>query len=234
MKKGKKLLNRPKFDGIGEIISSLSLIITLLLSNFDNVTIIKPLYFKFIAWVISFIFLFYGLYTFAKSVINTYSLDQLLNEIVNLDSKMEHAFNIIVIRNKDRDGRYLVFKNNRWKCWLFPNCKCLNKNFDQADELANIVEKMKWNLNIEDEITGEYLGNIPSSKYSYNDKTIKRYRFYFFRVQGAKVKDDDKLSFRCNGRKYRWMTMDQMYSCRKIKKKNQDVLDYIRFKCDIS
>ena len=46
----RKMLEQKKYDGIGEIISSISLMITLVLSDFSQLTIIEPLYFKIIAW----------------------------------------------------------------------------------------------------------------------------------------------------------------------------------------
>ena len=50
LEKKRKMLEQKKYDGIGESISSISLMITLVLSDFSQLTIIKPLYFKIIAW----------------------------------------------------------------------------------------------------------------------------------------------------------------------------------------
>ena len=64
----RKTLERKKYDGIGEIISSISLMITLMISDLSQLTIIQPLYFKFITWGISIVILAYGSYTFIKSI----------------------------------------------------------------------------------------------------------------------------------------------------------------------
>ena len=68
LEKKRKMLEQKKYDGIGESISSISLMITLVLSDFSQLTIIKPLYFKIIAWGISIVILTYGIYTFIKSI----------------------------------------------------------------------------------------------------------------------------------------------------------------------
>ena len=127
LEKKRKMLEQKKYDGIGESISSISLMITLVLSDFSQLTIIKPLYFKIIAWGISIVILTYGIYTFIKSI-KIYSVDQLYS---------------VVIRDSRENGKYLVFKSKRWNCWLFPNYHCLNAIFSKAKELKYITECIK-------------------------------------------------------------------------------------------
>ena len=103
LEKKRKMLEQKKYDGIGESISSISLMITLVLSDFSQLTIIKPLYFKIIAWGISIVILTYGIYTFIKSI-KIYSVDQLYSEIADIDPKIEHSFNIVVIRDSFETG----------------------------------------------------------------------------------------------------------------------------------
>lgn len=168
----RKMLEQKKYDGIGEIISSISLMITLVLSDFSQLTIIEPLYFKIIAWGISIAILTYGIYTFVRSI-KIYSVDQLYSEIADIDPKIEHPFNIVVIRDSCDNGRYLVFKSKRWKCWLFPNYHCLNEIFSKAKELKYIQECIKRDLKIPEEIEFKYIGNKISEKYSVGDKVRK-------------------------------------------------------------
>lgn len=234
LERKKKLLERPKYSGIGEIISSISLVITLALSDFSHLTIIKPLYFKIIAWGISIAILVYGLYTFIKSITEVYSVDQLYSEIADIDPEIEHSFNIVVIRNSRKSGKYLVFKSKRWNCWLFPNYHCLNGVFSKTKELRYIKECVKRDLNMSEEINFKYIGNKISEKYSVGDKVRKKYNFHYFQSTDIAINVDNKRTFRCNGKKYCWKTLDQMYSNKNILKKNKDVLDYVRRMCDIS
>ena len=229
----RKMLEQKKYDGIGEIISSISLMITLVLSDFSQLTIIEPLYFKIIAWVISIAILTYGIYTFVRSI-KIYSVDQLYSEIADIDPKIEHPFNIVVIRDSCDNGRYLVFKSKRWKCWLFPNYHCLNEIFSKAKELKYIQECIKRDLKIPEEIEFKYIGNKISEKYAVGDKVRKKYNFHYFQATNIVIDFNNKRTFRCNGKKYCWKTLDQMYSDKNIIKKNKDVLDYVRRMCDIS
>ena len=45
LKDRKNKIERPKYNGMSEIISSISIIITLCLADFSQITLIKPLYF---------------------------------------------------------------------------------------------------------------------------------------------------------------------------------------------
>ena len=234
LEKRKKELERPKYSGVGEIISSVSLIITLALSDFSHLVIVKPLYFKIIAWSIALFILLYGIFTFIKSIISTYSVNQLYSEISDIDPKIEHPFNIVVIRNCSQSGKYLVFKSKRWNCWLFPNYHCSDSAFNKAKELRCVKEFVKRDLNLSPEINLTYIGDKISEKFSVGDKLMKKFHFYFFQASDISTSFDNKRTVRFNGKRYCWKTLDQMYSSKNIVKKNKDVLDYVRYTCDIS
>lgn len=234
LEKKRRALETPKYSGIGEIISSISLILTLSLADFSNLTIIKPLYFKIVVWGISLIILGYGIFSFVKSLKKTYTVEQLYSEISEIDPTIKHCFNIVVIRNNENSGEYLLFKSKRWKCWLFPNYHCLNENFNTARETKYIKNSLKRDLNISGEISLKYIGNIMSEKYSVGDRVNKKYLFYFFQATDAKFRNNSRKAFRINGKKYCWKTLDQMYSDKNMISKNKDVLDYVRHLCDIS
>lgn len=234
LERKKGILERPKYSGMGEIISSVSLIVTLVLSDFSNITFVKPLYFKIIAWIIAITVLVYGIFTFIKSLVDTYSVDQLYSEIAGIDPKMEHPFNIVVIRNSCQKGKYLVFKSKRWNCWLFPNYHCSTSVFSKEEELKNVKDNIKRDLNVSEEFNLTYLGDETSEKYSVGDKFVKKFHFFYFEVSDLKIDFSYKRTFRCNGKRYCWKTLDKMYSSKDIVKKNKDVLDYVRYTCDIS
>lgn len=234
LERKKKRLERPKYSGIGEIISSVSLMITLALSDFSHLTIVKPLYFKITAWSIAIAILIYGVFIFVRSIAETYSVDQLYSEIADIDPEIEHPFNIVVIRNSYQSGKYLVFKSKRWNCWLFPNYHCSTGVFSKTKELKCVKESIKRDLNISGEFNFTYIGDEISEKYSVGDKLMKKFHFYYFQAPDITIGFNNKRSFRCNGKKYCWKTLDQMYSSKNIVKKNKDVLDYVRYTCDMS
>lgn len=232
LEKKRKIIERKKYDGIGEIISAISLMITLVLSDFSHLEVIKPGYFKFGAWSIAWIILIYGTYEFIQSL-KGYSIEQLYCEIMDLDPKIEHPFDIIIIRNSTC-GKYLVFKSKRWRCWLFPNYHCLEGVFGKAKEIKYIKKCLQRDLNISEDIECKYIGNKLSEKYSAADKVRKKYNFHYFEITNLTFENDKKGRFRSNGKKYCWKTLDQMYANKNIVKKNKDVLDYVRRMCDLS
>ena len=234
LEKKRKILGRPKYGGIGEIISGISLIITLLLSNFSHLAIIDPLYFKIIVWGISIAVLVYGIYAFVKSIIEAYSVEQLYSEISDIDPSMEHPFNIVVIRDTCETGKYLVFWSKRWKCWLFPNYHCLKEKFSKAKEETYVRECLERDLGAPEDINFRYMGNKLSTKFSVSDKVQKKYNFHYFLAIGNDFHFSKKRTFKYKGKKYCWKTLDEMYADKKIVKNNIDVLDYVRHACDIS
>lgn len=230
----KNRIETPKYNGVGEIISSISIIITLCLSNYAQITIIKPLYFKIIAWLIAITILIYGIIALIKSLLNFYTIDNLYSEIADLDPDTEHPFDIVLIKNNQKSGKYLLFKSKRWSCWLFPNYHCSSNSFNQTEEIIYIKNCLKRDLNISENVNINYIGNDISNKYSVSDKINKKYNFHYFTIQFINFQFDTKHMFKFNGKRYCWMTLDKMYSSKNIVKKNKDVLDYVRQKCDIS
>lgn len=230
----KEKIERPKYSGIGEIISGISLAITLFLADFSLITFMNPLYFLIIVWLITIIICVYGVISLMKSISNVYTVENLFSEISELDPDMEHPFNIILIKNNRKKGKYLLFKSKRWKCWLFPNYRCMEGVFNQSIEEEYICNCLKRDMNILGDIDIEYLGNEKSYKFSVSDKVKKKYNFHYFMITNMNIQSNKKRAFRFNGKQYSWKTLDQMFANKNIVKKNQDVLDYVRKTCDLS
>ncbi len=234
LERKKKFIERPKLSGLGEIISGISLIITLLLSDYSQLKIVDPLYFEIFSWLISISILLYGIIELIKSVTNIYSIQQLYNDIGECtEPRKEHHFSIVVIRNSET-GKYLVVKNKRWRCWLFPNYRHNEDNFNENSETANVKNNIKRDLDILGKFTCKYNGNEISEKFSVGDKVNKKYRFYYFEIKSTSFNNIKKRVFYYKGKRYCWKTLDQLYSNKNIVKKNGDVLDYIRNHFDVS
>ena len=161
-------------------------------------------------------------------------IKNLYDEVVDLDPKTEHSFNIVVFRNIHEKGKYLLFYSKRWQCWLFPNYRCQDGKFDENAEIKQIKANIKRDLKITDRMNVKYIGEKESRKFSYSDKVTKKFQFHFFEINNGILPNNSESVFKLNGKKYCWKTMDQMYSNKSIIKKNQDVLDYVRGKCDIN
>lgn len=230
----KTRIETPKYSGIGEIISGISIIITLCLSDYSQISIINPLYFKISAWLIAIGILIYGTIMLVKSILNFYSIDKLYSEIADLDPQIEKPFNILLIKSNIKSGKYLLFKNERWNCWFFPTYLCSNDLFSLVEEIPYIKNCLKRDLGLSQNLNIEYIGSHISNKYSFSDKKYKKYHFYYFIIEYINLNINKKYIFNLNGKKYCWKTLDKMYASKNFVKKNKDVLDYVRQKCDIS
>ena len=188
---------------------------------------------KIIVWSISIFILIYGIFLFVNSIIKFYSIEDLYNEIIDLDPAVEHPFNIILIKNNQKSGKYLVFKSKRWNCWLFPNYHC-KVPFEPQSEILHIKEYLQRDLNAKGNISVKYIGNELSIKMSVPNKYTKKYNFHYFIITEINIPAKKNCAFYYNGKKYNWKTIDQMYRSKNILKKNKDVLDYVRKNCELS
>lgn len=225
-----------KFYGIGEIISGISLIISLLCSDFKDVLGIKAEYIEIFAWLIAGIILFFGIFQLIKGFIHSYTTDDLYNDLVELGNTKPHMFNIILLKNNPVEGKYLLFYNKRWQCKLFLNYKAITPdNYNSTAEIKNICSMFSTDTGISvAEKDFAYLGQIESHKLSYGDKTEKDYIFHFYKIDISVPISIQQTSFKCNGHQFHWMSLNQMYGNINIVKKNKDVLDFIRTRTSIS
>lgn len=101
-------------------------------------------------------------------------------------------------------------------------------------EKESITIRLQRDLDISRNVNLKYIDSERSNKYSYGDAINNNYRFYYFEVIDTKLECMKKNTFKCNGKKYSWKTLDQMYSDKNIVKKNKDVLDFLRRNFDIN
>lgn len=234
MEERKKYIETPKLDGTGEMISGLSLIITLLLADFSHLQSQFATVFQIIAWVVTLTIFIRGMFLFIKGKRFFYSAKNLFDEICELDNSFEHPFNIMVLKSSNGEGKYLLFQNKRWKSLHFPNYKVKSLPRSEEEEQEYIQKSFADDIGADcTDITVEYIGDIYDRKFSVGDRVYKKFHFYFYQVTTAynfpQYKFKNQLrSFRYNGKKYKWYTLDQMYNTRSIVKTNIKVLDFVR------
>ena len=109
---------------------------------------------------------------------------------------------------------------------MFPNYRALSDQYNVDNESTRIKEAFAFDIGVSKErIEIMYLGKINSRKYSFGDRVNKQYVFHFFSISIThQIYDNDferkqKGSFRCNGKKFSWMTLDQMFANKNIMKK---------------
>lgn len=133
----------------------------------------------------------------------------------------KHA--IITIKNKK--GEYLQYFDERWKSFLFPNCKLIN---DNHKELILECLKDKFNLNFTD-IKINYLTDKIHEKFSESDKIIKEYHHYFYQIQYLELPNQLKnKTFINNNIRFAWLSLNELESDERIQEVNLDIVGFIK------
>ncbi len=130
---------------------------------------------------------------------------------------------IIIIKN--RQGEYLQYFDERWKSFLFPNCKLIN---DNHKELILECLKDKFNLNFT-EIKINYITDKIHEKFSVSDKKIKEYHHYFYQIQYSELPNQYKSkTFINNNIKFAWFSLNKLESDERIQEVNSDIVGFIK------
>lgn len=232
----KKYIESPRLYGISEIISGISLGITIFLGDYSKLTFVNQYIFQFVVWIICIVLLLCGIYLLVHSLRNRYTAENLFSEICEIDHSVEHAFNLVLINEETakKDGKYLLYKNYRWKCFHFLSYKVKRTPYDTDYEKREIVNSIQNDVGIiESEILEiQFIGDLIDKKFSEGDKIYKKFHFYLYGVitnhKFKKTIFKKTSSFRYNGKKYKWYSIDQMYKNNRMKKTNKKVLDYVR------
>lgn len=235
LEKRKNQIGSNQLYGIPDLFAAAVFAFTLIFTDTSSMDMVPYSYFKYVMIGLTAAYGLYGMWQLVSSLLYRYTYESLLVEIKDLDPEIEHAFNIIVVKNLIENGKYLLFKSRPWRCFLFPNYRCETAPFDEATEMERMKKIIREDFNIVgDNWTIRYIGNMIDNKYSYNDRAQKKYNFHFFQIEGANVGATNEKKFRINGRQYCWRTVSQMLNDRAIVKKNKKVVDYVRGHCDLS
>ena len=203
----------PVFETISCI---LSFVVTILLSDFENASFgVKVLVvLACIAYVVACIISFYG---------SNYSVDAFYKDICSVAEK-EHNFSLLLLRDTSETFpvSYLLRKDTRWKCWLFPYIRTNAENDKQSViDYVKSVFKIK-NVDIK-KITEQDF-----TKYSVSANLQKTYHHTFYLIEfNALLSPACKKKFSAGGNKYKWFTISQMKENKHIIERNDENVRYI-------
>lgn len=127
-----------------------------------------------------------------------------------------------IISIKNQENKYLQNYDERWKSYLFLNCKMPN------GKDSNLVkEKVSEALKIDKEnIEVTYVGEKTHTKFSQSDKIEKQYTHYFYNVY-LKIKLPDN-EFEVNNIKYKWFSYEDLVNDKRIMEVNSDIVQFIK------
>ena len=207
------------------LLSAISFLVSVFLASYENFLGIPGIVLKTIFVLLGVIFTAKSLKDIYDSKKNNYSYEDLLRDIDKLN-EMAHGHSIVLVKDTFRkfSNRFLVYDDKRWECLLFLNYK------QNPDNESFIRNRISSELKIEPQnIDLSYLGQRIHEKYSESAKKNKVYchRFYMASIRNY-PEEMRKDSFQCDGKEYRWMTLDELEQDDNVRKKNSDILNYVK------
>ncbi len=229
----KEIIELKKFSGISEIISGLSMFFTLFCARsiFTSISLIIILSF---GYLMSLLFFLYGLLKFVKSLKNYVTVDLMLKEICNLDESNNIIQYIVIFKEPNSKGRFLLVYNIEWKCYLFPSYKSDRICRDNIPEEVLLLKAFEETLQQSDsKITLEKLGVLNDWKINVAEKCYVNYEFRFFRAYDVNL-PHNKTSFKKGGLKFKLMSLNDLHNNKNIMKKNHTVVKFVEENTDVS
>lgn len=157
-----------------------------------------------------------------------YSVDAFYQDIVRAGEN--HNFSLILL--KDSSGvfpnKYLMKKDKRWKCYLFPYIRTLDEKDRDHKSVSNFLENTlrisshsyKFEETKEEDFT----------KASVSSNMTKTYHHTFYQVScdiASNPPLNKKSTIRIDGQTYKWLSIDDMKNDRRIMERNRDNITYV-------
>jgi len=216
------------FDSLA---SSVSLLITVLISDFKE--FVGPFgdFLKILFLLIGLVFAIKSMFDIINSLKNSYDFNDLLNDINKLN-EIESYHCLIVIKDtfNDFSNRYLIYDDEKWNCMFFINYK--NSQAYPIDE-SFIINHLSNQLKInESKITIEKRNSKISCKYSVKDDVNKLYNHtLYYATINEFTNELKKDTFTIDGITYHWKTIHDLEIDESVKKHNMDIVEFVKETC---
>lgn len=212
----------------GNIITGITFFLSTVAASYEDMPFVNGKILKMVILLGSGFFTIWGIIMEIYNQKNKFNNEKLYEEMKEAN-EIEHPFSIIAIKDtfEQYPNKYLLYFDNRWKCWFFLNFKT-NSNDDQNE--SNIRKGISSKLKIDtDEIALEYKGEEIHRKYSVSNQED---RYYHHKLYNCEIKNfNDNLKnekFTIDDVKYTWMTIDEMEKNPSIIKHNMDVVEFVK------
>lgn len=151
-----------------------------------------------------------------------YNQNDLLEDIKKLDI-VSRTSSIVAIKNSIHPTEYLLYYDKGWGMYMFPNFATVTDNEN------NIVRKLSEQLDIDaDDISIGMKAEGQEKKLSTEHNEEREYYYRVYSVKIDKFSYESENEFTAEGRKYRWMSVDDMLSDDMIKEHNGYVVGLVR------
>lgn len=210
-KKSKICNNRG--EGIAIIFAAVAFVLPVVYTS-------MPTWAKCACTVIAIIYAIYGV----TKIMNGYTIDNLENDILALN-EIASRHSIIVIRDTFNEyaSRFLVYYDSRWDCYLFPNYKTAEHDNEQS-----IIKHLSCDLHVpEDSMEIDYRITNFHRKHSVSNNREKLYEHALYVASFDVPADEQSAEFTVAGRKYKWMTYDELLADKRVQDVNLDIVSWV-------
>ena len=139
-----------------------------------------------------------------------------------------HAHAIVLLRNAFAPAadKLLLYEDPRWRCPLFLHYKT-NQEGNRDDIL---ITHLSEDLLIPPvAISLSFLAQAVQTKYSISAGEIRTYHHWFYLATAIPFPDHLKAdTLEITGRRYRWMSIEEMELDQNIMSKNGDIVEYVK------
>lgn len=150
-------------------------------------------------------------------------LKKFMQLIVEFQTNKMHEFSLVVVANEE--GKMLQLYDDRWDCWLFPYLRSDDHNKENVDKSMSAL--------LGEDVNTTYITHAVHCKYSVSDDVYKIYNHKLYRLQLATIPEHMcNTSFEIGGRRYSWMSFEELEKDLNTMKKNDDVIAFVKKKCN--
>lgn len=176
--------------------------------------------------VLSLVFLMLGCRLMINSIQNKYGQEQLMRDIKDIN-EVTHPFSLVAIKNtfEEFPNQFLLYFDNKWDCWFFPN---YDTKEDENDNQDNILNRISNELKVDkSKIDINFRGEETHTKFS---PSVGQKKCYYHRLYQVELPLDSSFQikqFEIDNRVYRWMSPEEMRKNEKIQDKNLDIVEFV-------
>lgn len=216
-----------RWDAVGLIASGVFNIYSVVTVDFNQ-------FVKYGLVVVAFLFIGRGLYSLYRVIKHPVTPNSLANEIKSKNRiEIQSALVALVDADCADNRRFLVYHDDGWDCDFLPNHRTSDGS---TDELERMALSRSLNHSFGFEISPEEFSFV-TEKDSQKESTeheneLRYYHYRLYTVDWHNIDDRWKRSsfMARNGRKCRWMTIDEMYADKRMVEVNRDVLSLLKLK----
>lgn len=221
-----------KKDWVNALSIFLAFLLCLMVSDFKDKFGLKALQWETIiegATIFSFFWFLHSIY----KALNTDPYKDLISDISGSIKNFTEYTAIYFIRiTKGNIPRILVERNMIWDCFFLPYVHYSPLQSIDIQRRDHLTKTIAGFLGIDSgSVQIEHLEDcfLTSEKFSESEKIQKQFNFEFFYIRfSCETLDPDCMEYHIGGKRFMWLTLDELENDEKTKKKNGDVISHVK------